>query len=120
MPRASSGSARIFYPDFSQEEVIERIREVASSLKEELGLVRVALFGSYATGRHTASSDIDILIVYEERNCEEKNVYKKIMKSLTLPRVELHIVSRREYEQIRRSKWMEIIEKEGKDILKYE
>ncbi len=118
MPRASSGSARIFYPDFSREEVIKRIREVVSSLKDELGLLRVALFGSYATGRQTAASDIDILIVYEERICDEEKVYKKLMKNLMLPRVELHIVSKTEYEQIKSSKWMEVIEKEGKDILK--
>ncbi|MBS7653346.1 MAG: nucleotidyltransferase domain-containing protein [Candidatus Bathyarchaeia archaeon] len=118
MPRASSGSARIFYPDFSQEEVIKRIREVTFSLKDELGLVRVALFGSYATGRQTVASDIDILIVHEEQICDKDKVYKKLMKSLMLPRVELHIVSKTEYDQIKSSKWMEAIEKEGKDILK--
>lgn len=117
MPRVSSGSARVFYPDFSQEEVIKRIRKVAFSLKDELGLLRVILFGSYATGRHTVASDIDILIIYEEGKCGEEKVYKKLMKSLGLPRVELHLVSSREYDQIRSSKYMEIIEKEGKEII---
>ncbi len=117
MPRLSSGSVKISYPEFSQEEVIERIREGVSSLKEELGLLKVTLFGSYATGRHTAASDIDIFIVYEEQKCDKDEVYKKLMKVLNLPRVELHILSKREYEQMKSSKWIEIIEKEGKKII---
>jgi predicted nucleotidyltransferase len=62
MRRGFSGSVRVFYPKFTQEEVFERIKEVASSLEGDLGLLKVTLFGSYATGRYTVASDIDILI----------------------------------------------------------
>jgi predicted nucleotidyltransferase len=115
--RGFSGSVRVFYPKFTQEEVFERIKEVASSLEGDLGLLKVTLFGSYATGRYTVASDIDILIVYDEARCNGERVYRELLKGLRLPRVELHILTRNEYEQLRGSRWIDVIEREGKEAL---
>ncbi len=117
MRKRSSSSVRVFYPKFSLEEVVERIKGVTSRFKEELGLEKVVLFGSYARRSYTVASDIDIFIVYDERKCHEDRVYKTLMKSLKLPRVELHILSKKDYELMRKSKWIEVIESEGRKII---
>jgi len=117
MRKRSSSSVRVFFPKFSVDEVVERIKETASHFSEDLGLEKVVLFGSYAKNRHTVSSDIDILVVFDESISDEDEVYKTLMKNVKLPRVELHILSKKEYESMKGSKWMETIEKEGKRIL---
>ena len=117
MRKRSSSSVKVFYPKFSLEEVVKRIKEVVSQFREELGLEKVVLFGSYARRSYTAASDIDIFIVYDERKCHEDRVYKTLMKNLKLPRVELHILSKKDYELMRKSKWIEVIEREGKRII---
>jgi hypothetical protein len=40
-----------------------------------------------------------------------------LLKGLRPPRVELHILTRNEYEQLRGSRWIDVIEKEGKEAL---
>lgn len=35
------------------------------------------------------------------------------MKNINLPRVELHILSRKDYESMKKSKWIKTIEEEG-------
>lgn len=115
MRKRSSSSVRVFFPKFSVDEVVERIKETASHFSEDLGLEKVVLFGSYAKNRHTVSSDIDILVIFDESISDE--VYKTPMKNVKLPRVELHILSKKEYESMKGSKWIETMEKEGKRIL---
>ena len=59
----SSTSVRIHYPKLTRAEVIERLRQSIRELKHSMPLSEACLFGSYAKGNHTASSDIDVLIV---------------------------------------------------------
>jgi len=40
-----------------------RLKIIARRLKREYGAERVVLYGSYATGRVTADSDVDLMIV---------------------------------------------------------
>jgi len=117
MQRKYSSSVRVFYPELSLEEVVKRIREVAFLFKEELGLKKVVLFGSYAKRRYTVASDIDILVVYDEESNDQDNVYKTLMKNLKLPRVELHLLSKKDYELMRESRWIKTVEEEGIEIL---
>ena len=44
---------------------VETIRRVVSGLKPAYALRTVALFGSYAEGRATPQSDIDLLVEFE-------------------------------------------------------
>jgi len=44
-------------------DVIDRIKTISQRLKKEYKAERVILFGSYAKGKATEESDIDILII---------------------------------------------------------
>ena len=65
MREKSSSSVRVTYPAFNPEELVARLRRHVTSLAAVLPIRRVRLFGSWATGRATAFSDIDVLIIYE-------------------------------------------------------
>ena len=47
----------------SREELLQRLRELASRLRDELGVEEVYLFGSLARGEQHQGSDIDLLVV---------------------------------------------------------
>ena len=66
MPRKSSTTVKVFYPRYSREEVLHRIRASLPLLREALPVLSVVLFGSYAKGTNTAFSDIDLLVVYQD------------------------------------------------------
>ena len=51
-PRSSS-SVKVFYPPWTREALLVRLREGVIALREVLPLIRVVLFGSYARGRQT-------------------------------------------------------------------
>ncbi len=44
----------------------EKIRETVNSLKAAYALQSVSIFGSYADGRATEESDLDLLVEFEE------------------------------------------------------
>jgi predicted nucleotidyltransferase len=67
------------------------LQESLPKLKEHLDLKLVVLFGSYATGRFTAASDVDLLVVYE--GPERDDVYALCKKTLGVPRLEPHVYS---------------------------
>lgn len=117
MPKKSSSSVKVFFPKFSRDQVIKEIERCARRLGESLCLCKVILFGSYARGDHTVASDIDILVVFNGEKSSEEKVYKTLMKNMKLPRVELHVLSRKEYEIARDSKWIKTVEEEGVKIL---
>jgi len=56
---------RVFYPRLSREELIPRLKSGAKDVEKALPLVRVALFGSYASDSYTVGSDVDLLVVHE-------------------------------------------------------
>jgi len=60
MGRKSLSSVRIYWPEFSREELLQLLTERVGMLREKLPVRLVSLFGSYASGRQTAASDIDL------------------------------------------------------------
>lgn len=44
----------------------ERIRSVIVELQEDYALQRVSIFGSYAEGRATETSDLDLLVEFQQ------------------------------------------------------
>src|SRR6516165_7702830 len=64
MPNQSSSSVKIFYRPYSREQLVAKLRATMPELARKLPLRRVVLFGSWVTGRATAFSDIDLLVVY--------------------------------------------------------
>lgn len=104
---------RVTYPSLSKAEVVQRLRRATASLERKLPISRIILFGSYATGRHTAGSDIDILVVYKGR--ERKDAYKIIMSEVELPRIELRIYTEEQFDDLMANspKFAEALDKEG-------
>ncbi len=98
MLNRSSPSVRIFYPRWTKEKLIEHLREKLPLLASLLPLVRVVLFGSYATGRFTASSDIDLLVVHE--GAPRADAYALIRKTLNVAGLEPHVYTRDEAARI--------------------
>lgn len=98
MPTRSSSSVRVFYRPYSRSELLALIRTSLSALKERLPLKRVVLFGSYAKDRHTAGSDIDLLVIYSGPVVPD--AFGLVKRTLKIPRLEPHIYSEEEYEQV--------------------
>lgn len=101
MPRRSSGSVRIFYPEYDKEKVLEIIRNSLPQLLKVLPVRLVVLFGSYARGNFTAFSDIDLLVVYDDPIRED--AYKMVKKTIRLKGLEPHVYSLSEYKQIEKT-----------------
>ena len=89
MRSESFGSVQIFWPAFSRETLIERLRERAADLNAELPIEQVVLFGSWAQGRATVRSDIDILVVY--RDPERADAFEIVRRCLDTPGIEPHV-----------------------------
>ena len=101
MPQASSSSVRVFYPKYSRSQIIRMLQESLPKLKEHLDLKLVVLFGSYATGRYTVASDVDLLVVYE--GPERDDAYALCKNVLKVPRLEPHVFSAERYEEMKES-----------------
>ena len=50
-----------------QEVLFNKIKETKETLKNQFGITKIAIFGSYARGEETEDSDIDILILEMDR-----------------------------------------------------
>jgi len=67
-----------------QLEVFEKIEHLADKMKIVKGVVGVVLFGSYSRGDYDEGSDVDLLVVFNDKNALEeglKEVYKTTSQS---------------------------------------
>lgn len=94
MRSASSGSVKVFYPPHDRTELIALLRRRTSELRGALPLKRVVLFGSWAKGRATAFSDIDVLVVYADPPRDD--AYQVIWRCLRLRGLEPHVYAESE------------------------
>jgi predicted nucleotidyltransferase len=99
MQKESSSSVRIFYPRFNRGEVILKLKDKLRGLAKELPLRLVVLFGSYAQGKYTVASDIDILVVYKGE--ERSDAFRIVKRSLDIPLLEPHVYSEDEYRRLK-------------------
>lgn len=99
MPMSSSGSVKVFYPPASREHVVALLRERLPALDAMLPVTRAVLFGSWATDRATAFSDVDVLIVYA--GPPRDDAYKTVRQCLALRGLEPHVYAEAEAEQLR-------------------
>lgn len=95
MQKASSSSVRVFYPKFDKENLLNTLSQRLRVLNKEIPLIKVILFGSYAKGNYTVSSDIDLLVVYSGKT--RADAYAIVKKTIAIPRLEPHIYSEEEY-----------------------
>jgi predicted nucleotidyltransferase len=89
---------KVFYPPWNREALLVRLREGVPALREVLPLVRAVLFGSYARGRQTVASDIDLLVVYA--GAVRGDAYALVRRALALRRLEPHVYAEEEYAQV--------------------
>ncbi|MEM1580962.1 MAG: nucleotidyltransferase domain-containing protein [Candidatus Bathyarchaeia archaeon] len=108
---------KVFFPKVNREDVVKEVSRCITEFREKLGLESIILFGSYAKDKYTVASDIDLLIIFDDQKSGEDQVYKSLMRNIKLPRVELHMIPKRNLEAFRDSKWMKTIEREGIKIL---
>jgi len=99
MRKESSSSVRIFYPRFSREELILKLKDKLGDLARELPLRLVVLFGSYAQGKYTVASDVDILVVYKGE--ERGDAFRIVKRSLDIPLLEPHVYSEDQYGRLK-------------------
>jgi len=95
MPKKSSPSVRIFYPEYDTPALVEALKEKLPCLERELPLRKVVLFGSYARGGYTAASDIDLLVIYGGEH--RRDAYSVCRKALDIRRLEPHLYTEDEY-----------------------
>lgn len=98
MRRASSSSVRVFWPRYSRDQLIALLRDRAGELQKALPVVRAVLFGSWAAGRATAFSDVDVLVVYAKPR--RPDAYDVAFRILQVGRLELHIYTEAEAQQL--------------------
>lgn len=96
MRNKSSASVRVFYPKWTRERLVVELRSRLPVLARRLPLARVLLFGSFAKGRFTAASDIDLLVVY--RGEPREDAYAVVRKALNVPGLEPHVYTLEEFE----------------------
>lgn len=102
MHAESSNSVKIYYRPFERTELIARLNGAVEELRKRLPIKRVVLFGSCAVDRHTAASDVDLLIEY--RNPARADAYVTARRALFgVAPVEPHVYSESEAEGIRRT-----------------
>jgi predicted nucleotidyltransferase len=94
MPNESSRSAKISWPTRDREGIVASIQRALPKLKEALPIRRVVLFGSFANGRATAHSDVDLLVVYEAPPRED--AFATIKKTLSIRGLEPHVYTEEE------------------------
>ncbi len=104
---------RVTYPALGRVDVVERLRKACISLEKKLPISRIILFGSYAQGRYTAGSDIDVIVVYRGR--ERDDAYKTVVNEMMLPRLEPRVYTEAEFDALMAGspRFAEVLAKEG-------
>lgn len=109
---------RVSYPVLGKKQVTEKLRLARSRLEKKLPVSKMILYGSYATGRYTAGSDIDVLVVYSGEQRED--AYRLVIDEVALPRLEPKVYSEEQFNALiaRSRKFIEILEREYCDFLR--
>ena len=66
--------------ELSKDEIIGFLKKNKPKLKKEFGVVKIALFGSYARGEQKVSSDIDILIELKSHDFRKRMKVKHFLE----------------------------------------
>ena len=94
MPSESSRSANVSWPTRDRGGIVASVRRALPELKEKLPVRRVVLFGSFAKGRATAYSDVDLLVVYDGPSRE--GAFATVKSTVPVRGLEPHIYTAEE------------------------
>jgi len=64
-----------------KEYILNYLRNQKSQLIDKYGIVKIALYGSYAKNRQTENSDIDILVGSNRRSIEIDKLQEELSKA---------------------------------------
>lgn len=95
MQAKSSGSVKIFYPEWTKEELVKKLREGVARLSLLLPVKEVILFGSWARGAYTVASDVDLLVIYEGE--KRGDAFSLVKKTVNVSRLEPHVYTEEEF-----------------------
>jgi uncharacterized protein len=98
MPTRSSGSVKLFYPRFDRQSLVSVLKQGLVALSQRMPLKRAVLFGSWAQGRATAFSDIDLLVIYSDP--PRGDAYQEVRRCMDIPGLEPHVYSETEAAQL--------------------
>ncbi len=94
MRNESSNSVRIWSPRLTRGELIAHLRARVRELARLLPVRRAVLFGSWARGRATARSDVDVLVIYADP--PRADAYALVWRTLQTPGLEPHVYAESE------------------------
>lgn len=112
----SYGSVKVFWPDFTQKELIERLRGFMPALRIALPVQRAVLFGSWATGRATVASDIDLMVIHEDPPRDD--AYRRVREAVDIMGLEPHVYSKSQAAGL--AKTLEAMTRDGVELLEQE
>lgn len=77
----------------NKELILNKLKKLKPILKEKFKIEKIALFGSFATGKNTENSDIDLLIEYKKSDklnySEEENLRNLLKQELGTEKIDL-------------------------------
>ncbi len=94
MRNESSNSVRIWSPHLTRSELVAHLRARVRELARLLPVRRAVLFGSWARGRATARSDVDVLVIYADP--PRPDAYALVWRTLQTPGLEPHVYAESE------------------------
>jgi predicted nucleotidyltransferase len=80
---------KVTYPRLGRDELLTELRSRLPALAGNLPLCEVVLFGSWAAGRATAFSDIDLLVIYS--GPPRDDAYRIVREVVGLRGLEPHV-----------------------------
>lgn len=98
MRSSSSGSVKVFWPRHRRDELIDLLHRSMPALAAVLPVTRAVLFGSWARGRATAFSDVDVLIVYADP--PRPDAFAQVRQAIDLPGLEPHVYAASEADAV--------------------
>jgi len=111
-----TSQVRVTYPTLNRNQVIEKLNQACANLERKLPISRMILYGSYAQDRHTAGSDIDLIVVY--RGKQREDAYKLVMDEIRLPRLEPKLYTEKQFITLicSNSRFAHMLDREGVTI----
>lgn len=94
MQNESLNSVRIWSPRWTRDDLVAHLRARVRELARLLPVCRAVLFGSWAKGRATARSDVDVLVIYADP--PRPDAYALVWRTLQTPGLEPHVYAESE------------------------